>query len=248
MTIGIILTLLMHSLASTYISSTTKSPFSINLMAIVDADYKFLVVDIGQMGSASDGGVLDNSNFGSAWNRDRVNMPPPVPLPGTETNTPYVLVADEAFPLKPNLMRPYPGREATNDMRKQLYHYRLSRARRVVENAFGILANRWHFLFNPVDADPEKLTVTVNAAYVLHNLLCTVSDTNYMPPGYGDTIHKREVFAGFWHTELHSLDDLSPCRARNYTQLAADNRDKITDWCSAEGVRDWQDGLITRIR
>ena len=67
-----------------------KKSFSINLMAIVDADYKFLVTDIGLMGSASDGGVWDNSNFGSAWNRVQVNMPPSVPLPGTETNTPYV--------------------------------------------------------------------------------------------------------------------------------------------------------------
>ena len=95
----------------------------------------------------------------------------------------------------------------------------------MVENAFGILANRWHFLFNPVYADPGKLTVMVNAACVLHNLLCTVSDTNYMPPGYCDTIHKG-VVDGFLRTEPHPLDDLGSCRARNYTQLTADNRDK----------------------
>ena len=152
-----------------------KKSFSINLMAIVDADYKFLVVDIGQMGSASNGGVWDNSNFGLAWNRDRVNIPPLVPLPGTET--PYVLVADEALPLKPNLMRPYPGREATNNMRKRRYNYRLSRARRVVENDFGIPANCWRFLFNPVDADPEKLTVMVNEACVLCSALCPTPTT-----------------------------------------------------------------------
>ena len=151
-----------------------KKSFSINLMAIVDADYKFLVVDIGQIGSASDGGMWDNSNFGSAWNRDQVNMPPPTPLPGTETDIPYVLVADEPFPLKPNLMHPYPGRESANNMRKRRYNYRLSRARRVVENAFGILANGWRFLFNPVDANLEKLTMMANAACVLNNLLCTV--------------------------------------------------------------------------
>ena len=87
----------------------------------------------------------------------------------------------------------------------------------MVENAFGILANRWRFLFNPVYADPGKLTVMVNAACVLHNLLCTVSDTKYMPPGYGDTIHEGEVVDGFWRTEQHPLDGLPLCRARNHS-------------------------------
>lgn len=54
----------------------------------------------------------------------------------------YVFVADEAFPLKPYLMRPFPRRHlgARNDplrTQKPVYNYRLSRARRVVENAFG---------------------------------------------------------------------------------------------------------------
>ena len=68
-------------------------------------------------------------------------MLPPVLLPGTETNTTYILVTGEVFPLKPYLIRPYPKREATNNMRMRCYNYRLSRAGRMVENAFGILAN-----------------------------------------------------------------------------------------------------------
>lgn len=63
-------------------------------------------------------------------------------LPDNQTMAPYVFVGDEAFPLKPYLLRPYPGR-AVDSQQKRIYNYRLSRARRVVENAFG----KHHFCF-----------------------------------------------------------------------------------------------------
>jgi hypothetical protein len=52
-----------------------------------------------------------------------------------------ITVANEAFPLKTCMMRPYPGRDLTND--KTIYNYRLSRARRISENAFGILQQKF---------------------------------------------------------------------------------------------------------
>ena len=44
---------------------------------------------------------------------------------------PYFLVGDAIFPLKDWLMRPYPG---NLDESQHVYNYRLSRARRFVEN------------------------------------------------------------------------------------------------------------------
>lgn len=217
-------------------------------MAVVDADYKFLMVDIGQMGSVSDGGVWDACTFGHGWNRDLIDVPPASPLPGTTTAIPYVIVGDEAFPLKPNLMRPYPGRESNHNHRKRTYNYRLSRARRVVENAFGILAARWRFLYSPVDAQPERLTVLVNASCVLHNLLCSLSDATYIPHGYADIVENGQIIDGFWRTEQQQqLMNVVQRPARNHTQIASNNREKLADWCSAEGVRDWQDAYITRL-
>ena len=38
-------------------------------------------------------------------------LPNPSPLPGTtELKLPYVIVGDEAFPLRNYLLQPYPGR------------------------------------------------------------------------------------------------------------------------------------------
>ena len=54
-----------------------------------------------------------------------------------QTLLPYVIVADDAFPLKPHLMIPYSFLSLSKENR--VFNYRLSRARRISENAFGIL-------------------------------------------------------------------------------------------------------------
>ncbi|CAN7944916.1 unnamed protein product, partial [Ixodes hexagonus] len=77
------------------------------------------------------------------------------------------IVGDEDFPLSANLMKPYTGTKL--DEEQIIFNY--SRARRVAENAFGILANRFRFLHTPIDAEPERVTSFVKAAFVLHNYL-----------------------------------------------------------------------------
>jgi len=57
---------------------------------------------------------------------------------------PYCLVGDEAFPLKPYLLRPYPrGSKKELSTEQHIFNYRLCRARRIIENSFGILASQW---------------------------------------------------------------------------------------------------------
>lgn len=70
----------------------------------------------------------------------RVNLPQPSTLPNDTTGHlfPYTFVGDEAFALKPYMMRPYPGR-ALDTEKKKVFNYRLSRARRCIENTFGEL-------------------------------------------------------------------------------------------------------------
>ena len=56
--------------------------------------------------------------------------------------TPLVMIGDEAFPLKEWLLRPYSGRYATTEA-KRVFNYRLSHARRTIENTFGIITARY---------------------------------------------------------------------------------------------------------
>ena len=121
-----------------------KSTFSINLMALVDANYRFIFVDIGQYRSNADGPVFQKSEFGKLYLKNELNVPGPKHLPRARYlgPMPYVIVADKAFPLCPTIMRPFPKGRNQNRMPRpcQVFNYHLSRASHIVENAFGILA------------------------------------------------------------------------------------------------------------
>ena len=117
-----------------------KGFHSIVLMALVDAGYKFLYVDVGAEGGASDGGTWNHCTLHEAVEDDRAGLPEPAPIPNDDKPVPYHFVGDDAFALRTWLMKPFPHR-SQND-RERIFSYRLSRARRVVENAFGILTQR----------------------------------------------------------------------------------------------------------
>ncbi|XP_023235748.1 uncharacterized protein LOC111635122 [Centruroides sculpturatus] len=126
-----------------------KKFFSIVLMAACDADYSFTFVDVGAYGSDSDATILSLSAFGSSLlsnNIEKLNLPSEGKLPGTNTTLPFAFVADSAFPLKVKLTRPYPGMNFPEG--ESIFNHRLSRARRVIESTFGILASRWHISIN----------------------------------------------------------------------------------------------------
>jgi len=109
-------------------------------MALVDADYKFIYVNVGASGAGSDGGVFAETDLKATLEDGSIGLPEAEPLPNDVKCMPYYIVGDDAFPLKTWLMKPVPNRNLTVEQR--IFNYRLSRARRVVENAFGLLAAR----------------------------------------------------------------------------------------------------------
>ena len=145
---------------------TTKG-HSVVLMAVCDALYRFILVDTGDVGRHSDGGVLSNSGFGQALKNGTIALPQECLLAGTVL--PYVIVGDKTFPLLKNLLRPYPGKNLPEPL--SIFNYRLSRARRVIENSFGILAARWRIFLCPIIADPSNVVIFTKAAIALHNFL-----------------------------------------------------------------------------
>ncbi len=89
----------------------SKKTFSIVLLALADAHYKFTFVQVGDFGRTSDGGVYSGSALGRAMVGTTLCVPKDCPLPGSGVQgpMPYTMVGDAAFPLKTYLMRPFPG-------------------------------------------------------------------------------------------------------------------------------------------
>lgn len=147
-----------------------KDYYSIVLMAIADSSYRFLFVSIGSYGKDCDSSVFKATELWKSIECRSQNMPDEKCLPGTEEpKVPYFFVADAAFGLHKHVMRPYAGTHLT--IEKRIFNYRLCRARRYIECAFGILSNKWRIFHRPLNVQPDFATDIVKACIVLHNFV-----------------------------------------------------------------------------
>ena len=88
-----------------------KNYFSVVLLAIADANYKFIYIDVGAFGKNSDSSIFERTDFYKKLENNELNIPKGQPLPGTVgPNMPYTFIVDEAFSLSRNVMRPYSGK------------------------------------------------------------------------------------------------------------------------------------------
>lgn len=79
------------------------------------------------------------------------------------------MIGDEAFGLHRHLLRPYGGSNLS--VRKRIFNYRLSRARRFVKCAFGILSNKWRIFHRPPNVHPTFAITIIKAYIILHNFV-----------------------------------------------------------------------------
>ena len=218
-----------------------KGFFSIVLLAFVTHDYKIVYVDVGAQGKISDGGVFRDCSLNQALSQNLLNLPRPRPLPMShdpkwlhseqedQVNVPFVFVADSAFPLTHYCLKPYP--EKAMDDRKRIFNYRLSRFRRVSENAFGILVNVFGIFRTTIDLFPDKCIKLVLAAVTLHNMLRTKSESYKQAT---DKIVEECVDETPWP----SLEPQRSCN--NFTMEAKDIREHFADYFYGPGEVSWQ--------
>lgn len=226
-----------------------KGFYSIVLLAICDANYNFTLVDIGQYGSNNDAGVLANSLIGQKLESDDLNLPAAQSVEGCDYDPlPYFFVGDEAFPLRENMMRPYPGKLAEPE---RVFNYRLSRARRVIENAFGLLRARWRIFSRPIKSSVENVQNFTFAAIALHNYLRQTDNAMYCPYGFMDSYDKQGNFkSGEWRKEGSAdgcLQDINGVRGSRPSGNAKGMREALKTYLNSDlGAVEWQLNHVRR--
>lgn len=243
-------------------------------MAGCDANYRFTYIDVGWVvdnefvlkiviwivflfflisknGRESDGGVFNRSDFGKALDAKKLNLPPPKALQGRTTPVPYVLVGDDAFSMRPNLMKPYPGQSYARLTEKQrIFNYRLSRCRHTIENTFGVMSAYFQAIRQPIRQDAEKARQIVKAICALHNFKIDRKHAAYISSVNmecrNDTIRR-----GDWRREVEGSDTFFGLERTENLDIhigAVIVRNEYCEYFNNEGRVHWQDRAIAHSR
>lgn len=196
--------------------------YSIVLLAVADHECKFTCIDVGGYGKNSDGCIFEASPLGQRLNNGTLNVPRSRPLRGQNEPTPCVMVGDEAFPLRPYLMRPFPYRYSRNDVHKENYNKRLCRARRTVENAFGILVQKWRVFLRPLEVKVDTATLIVKTACVLHNYVKSKTPAQDF-----------EYLSEPDHTHVQPFQNINRCHGRP-ANISFEIRDRFVTYCNTD--------------
>ena len=222
--------------------------FNMILMAIRNARYIFCIVDIGSFGSNNDSQMFRNSHMGKTFFNDEMSLPVAECLEDSPTfgKVPYFLVGDEAVPLQSWLLRPYSGQGIPKEQR--IFNYKLSRARRVIENALDILAARWRVFMQPIQSTVEKTDRIVKAKIWLHNFLRQTNSAGYCPTGFVDSYDETgTIEEGEWRRLIGDkngatlLQNIPTVRESRPTTSALKVRNIMKSYVnSIEGSVPWQ--------
>ncbi|XP_037501349.1 uncharacterized protein LOC119375240 [Rhipicephalus sanguineus] len=150
-----------------------KAMYSMILLALVDHRYRFRYVSVGSPGRCHGSYVyqrslLENAVQGHLFRRPLLTI--------SGIAVPPLILCDQAFPLTANLIKPFSHRaQLSNEQR--LFNYNLSKARRIVENAFGRLKARFRFIMKGMECDLDTSRLAIRACCVLNNVCEHFGDT-----------------------------------------------------------------------
>ena len=104
------------------------------------------------------------------------------------------------------------------DMPKRIFNY-LSRARQFVENAFGILANRFQVSLMTINLKDHKVVNLIMAACCLHKFMVENNKHAYLSINDVEDTHQHSITAGIWRSDPVTTG-LSTSSDRNPAQIA----------------------------
>ncbi|KAK9308554.1 hypothetical protein QLX08_001535 [Tetragonisca angustula] len=137
--------------------------FSIVLLALIDTNSKFVIVDIGFYDEEGESSIFEKSIMGRHMCSGEFLFP--------VEKSDIVVIADEALRLSDRVMKPYPKDHAAQDTTKTIFNNRLCRAKRVSENACAILCQNVRMVSSPIAVLPETTNLIITATCCFHNML-----------------------------------------------------------------------------
>ena len=163
--------------------------------------------------------------------RQNIGLPPDEHLGGVPS--PYIVIGDEAFPFKKNLMSPFPRSARRLSEAERIFNCRLLRSRNTVEIAFGILANTWRIHQRPFECRVQLCDKLILATVVLQNyILESPTETN---PALGEE-------------QTNPLVRMHVAAATSSTREALDVRNSFMECFMSDGGRvEWQKKVANRV-
>ena len=208
-------------------------------MIIAGPSYECLYADVGTNGRVSDGSVWNKCGFSKALENQELSIPNPRCLPEGVQRIPFVLIVEDAFALRNHMMKLYPYQNLKTERR--VHNYRHSRARRISENLFGILANRWRIYHTVMLLDAKAVKSVTLATLALNNMLMTSSAKSICcPTGLSDTddVNWELTLSRKCSLEMFSLE--KPTRGHNASIAAKEIRDTYAEYFMNRGAAQWQ--------
>lgn len=190
-----------HNAGSDYFNF--KRFHSIILMACVDANLKFISIDVGGKGAEGDASMFNRIEIGRMIrnNDQALNLPPNSPI--GHDSLPHFFIGDDAFPLLPRMMKPFkPKRNERLIEEQEIFNYRISRARFCVESAFGVLSKKWQVINGTFHCQPNKVKKIVAACCVLHNMLLNRTPQTYIDDDIRDQMNDEDYEIAQWRRRL----------------------------------------------
>lgn len=117
-----------------------------------------------------------------------------------------------------------------------IIYFRLSRAKRVIENTFGIFVAKWRILERPMIAKLETIEKIVQAIVCLHNFLKKedkekADNARYCPSNYVDRENEDGcIFLGEWRNEQAEVPQARRMGGNAYARSASVIRTEFTKY------------------
>lgn len=131
---------------------------------------------------------------------------------------------------------------------QQIYNYRQSRGRRVIENTFGLYVATWRIYKTEIDADLDLIDQIVMSTACLHNLRLILNErrNNYIPADFFDEERNGSFVPGEWRKTDSELFQIAPQSGRHSSAEAVRTRNELAEYFLTAGAVPWQHEMINK--